>query len=189
MNGATIVGAAIALAAIADASPASLAERIRGCAACHGIDGNSTMPGSPSLAAQPTLFLETQLVLIREGVRPIAAMQGLLDGLTDAELAAMAQHFSQRPLHAAQAEIDEARAQRGRSLAEREQCASCHSPRYLGQQHVPRLAGQREDYLVRSMRELRTNRASGRDTMMSAVLQQLTDRDLADVAHYLATLR
>ena len=45
-------------------------ERLQLCAACHGADGNSTTVGVPSIAGQPKLFIETQLVLIREEIRP-----------------------------------------------------------------------------------------------------------------------
>ena len=37
-------------------------ERLQLCAACHGEDGNSGNPQIPSIAGQPKLFLETQLV-------------------------------------------------------------------------------------------------------------------------------
>ena len=39
------------------------------CAACHGADGNSAIPGTPSIAAQPRIFLENYLVMTREGIR------------------------------------------------------------------------------------------------------------------------
>jgi cytochrome c553 len=190
MRRAAIVAVAVALAGPGDAlRAATFAERVRVCEGCHGADGNSTTPGSPSLAGQPQLFIETQLVLIREGVRPVAAMQGLLDGVGDAELASVARHFAQRPARSTLRDVDERRARRGQAIAEREQCGSCHLPRYQGQSHVPRLAAQREDYLVHAMLEFKANRAAGRDTMMSAVLHGLSEQDVGDVAHYLATLR
>ena len=44
------------------------------CLTCHGPDGNSVTPGIPSIAGQPKLFIETQLVLMREELRPSPAM-------------------------------------------------------------------------------------------------------------------
>lgn len=38
---------------------------------------------TPSLAGQPKLFIENQLVLIQEGLREILQMKGLLDKVTD----------------------------------------------------------------------------------------------------------
>ena len=50
------------------------------CTACHGPDGNSQIPAIPSLAGQPRVFIENQLVLIREGLRDVPAMKGMLMG-------------------------------------------------------------------------------------------------------------
>lgn len=59
----------------------------------------------------------------------------------------------------------------------------------MGRDQVPRLAGQREYYLLATMRMFRTGVTPGRDTIMSAALHGLADDDLADLAHYFATLR
>ena len=47
----------------------------------------------PSLAGQPKVFLENQLVMIREGLREIPAMTGLLTKLSDADLIAFTEAF------------------------------------------------------------------------------------------------
>ena len=64
--------------------------RVAVCGACHGANGNSQLKDVPSLAGQPKVFLENQLVLIREGMRDIPQMKGLLDNVPDAELTALA---------------------------------------------------------------------------------------------------
>ena len=102
------------------------------CAACHGADGNSAMPQSPSLAGQPRVFLENQLVIMREGLRKIPAMQGMLDGVKDDEIIALARHFSAQPLKPAPGTLEPARIERGAALAARTHCASCHLPSYAG---------------------------------------------------------
>lgn len=179
-------GAAQAQASGAASAPPA---RLALCAACHGADGNSAMPNSPSLAGQPKVFLENTLILIREGLRPIAAMQGLLNGVSDAEIVALADHFSRQTARAPEAQRDDAAFKRGEAIASRALCGTCHLPNYAGQQQMPRLAAQREDYLVQSMREFRDNKAQGRDTMMNGVLRGFSDRDIADMAHYFAQLR
>jgi cytochrome c553 len=167
----------------------SSSNRLQACAACHGEDGNSTLAGTPSLAGQPRLFLENQLVLIREGVRDIPAMRGLLDGVPDAELADLARHFAAQRVRPVQVPLDAARAQRGAGIAKRALCGTCHLPDYRGRDQMPRLAGQREDYLLLALRTFRSGVTPGRDTMMSAAVHGLSDADLVDLAHYLATLR
>jgi len=171
------------------ASPAASPAQVAMCGACHGANGNSALALSPSLAGQPKVFLENTLILIREGLRQIAPMQGLLNGVSDANIVALADHYSRQPAKAQDIPRDEAAYRRGEAIASRALCGTCHLPSYAGQQQMPRLAAQREDYLVHSMREFRDNKAQGRDTMMNGVLRGFSDRDVADMAHYFAQLR
>ena len=165
------------------------APRIVVCGACHGADGNSSLPLNPSLAGQPRVFLENTLIMIREGLRPVAAMKGMLDGVSDAEIVALADHYARLPARPEPGPRDEAAWRRGEALADRNLCGTCHLPSYAGQQQMPRLAGQRQDYLAQSMREFRDNKTQGRDTQMNGVLRGYSDRDIDDLAHYFAQLR
>lgn len=173
----------------ASSTPAAPPERLVMCGACHGANGNSALPLSPSLAGQPKVFLENTLIMIREGLRQITPMQGMLSGVSDAEIVALADHYSRQTAKAQETPRDEAIFRRGEAIAARALCGTCHLPSYAGQQQMPRLAAQREDYLVHSMREFRDNKAQGRDTMMNGVLRGFSDRDIADMAHYFAQLR
>jgi cytochrome c553 len=179
-----VVGLASAAPAAFAAPPARLAQ----CGACHGANGQSVTPLSPSLAGQPQVFLENTLILIREGLRQIVPMQGLLNGVSDAEIVALAAHYSRQPAKPQDTPRDDSAFRRGEGVASRALCGTCHLPNYAGQQQMPRLAGQREDYLVQSMREFRDNKAQGRDTMMNGVLRGFSDRDIADMAHYFSQL-
>ena len=156
------------------------------CAACHGPEGRTTNPQFPSLAGQPQIFIENQLVLIREGLREVPAMKGLLDGMKDAELVALARYFAAQTPAVSPPIRDTAAYERGLALATRMHCGSCHLPSYVGQQQVPRLAGQPETFLRQSMQQLRDKPGLGRDTIMAATLRGLTNDDLADLAQFLA---
>lgn len=169
--------------------PGSLAERIKGCAACHGADGNSQMSGVPSIAGQPKVFLETQLVLTREGLRSTEVMQNVVRGLSDKEIVAIATHFAALPARAAPGETDAALVKRGRQIAGKFRCGICHLKDFRGQQQIPRLAGQREEYLVSTMIAFRDNPPPGVDTQMSAALYGVSDTDIRAMAHYLSRIR
>jgi cytochrome c553 len=52
---------------------------------------------------------------------------------------------------------------------------------------MPRLAKQRVDYLIHSLKEFRDNKRSGADTLMSNVVIGVSDDDLAALAHYAAS--
>lgn len=157
------------------------------CVACHGAGGNSQQPLVPSLAGQPRLFIENQLVLVREGLREIPQMKGLLDGQADADLVALARYFAaQPPVRAAAGARDAAAYRRGEALSATMHCGSCHLPDYAGREQIPRLAGQHEAFLLQAMKQLRDHPGPGRDTIMAASLYGLKDADLADLAHFLA---
>ena len=55
--------------------------------------------------------------------------------------------------------------------------------------NVPRLAGQREDYLVKTLREYKNNTRRGYDASMADVLYQISDEQIVDLAYCLARLR
>ncbi len=145
------------------------------------------MPGSPSLAGQPRIFIENQLVMIREGLREVAQMKGLLADMKDEEFTLLAKYFSEQKIQPEPTALDAARAARGAALSKRGQCGSCHLPDYAGREQMPRLAGQREDFLLSSMKEFRDGKATGRDTIMAATLRGMSNAELTDLAHYLAT--
>lgn len=182
--------AASAVAQTAAPAAMPVAQRLALCAACHNADGTSTLADIPSLAAQPKVFLETQLVMIREGLRDVPQMKGMLDGVTDADLVAMAAHYAALPLEARPAtRLRPDAFERGQALAGRALCNSCHLPTYLGQQQVPRVAGQREDYLLHTMRQFRDGKAVGRDSIMASSLYGMTDAQLGDLAHFLSHVK
>lgn len=162
-------------------------ERVQKCAKCHGADGISTTEGVPTLAGQQRVFLENQLVLIREGLRGTELMQKLMLGIPDKEIVAIAAHYSRAaPRPVAVTEADPALIKRAQELAQARHCGECHLPDYRGQNQVPRIAGQREEYLLESMRAFRDKPKPGTDTIMTAAVFGVSDADLQALAHFLA---
>ena len=162
------------------------AAQLAACAACHGPEGRSQIPSIPSLAGQPRLFIENQLVLIREGLRDVPQMKGLLDGMPDADIVALASYFAAQQPAPAAAAADAASYRRGQAIADKALCGSCHLPDFSGRQQIPRLAGQHEAFLLQAMKQFRDHPGLGRDTIMAASLYGMKDQDLADLAHFLA---
>ena len=160
------------------------------CAACHGPDGNSVRPGVPSIAGQPQLFIENQLVLIREGLRPSPQMLPFVKDLSDEAIVALARHFSSLPMKAAaNGPTDATLMAQGAALVQKHRCGSCHLPDFSGRNQIPRLAGQREDYLAPVLREFRDHPRPGGDTIMAAALYGVSDAEIRALAHYLARAR
>ncbi|HET7730154.1 MAG TPA: c-type cytochrome [Usitatibacter sp.] len=171
------------------AQPAPLAEKVKACEACHGPGGNSAMANTPSIAAQPVLFLENQLVYFREGLRNAPVMQEVAKGMKDEDITALARHFgAQKAKVVAPSAGDKAMLERGKALAGAQHCGQCHLPKYEGRDQMPRLAAQREDYLLEAMIGYRDGKRTGADTTMTEVLYGMSDADIKALAHYLARI-
>lgn len=179
----------LSCAGLAHPQQPAVTPQLQMCMACHGPQGNSQIPTTPSLAGQPKLFIENQLVLIREGLRVVPEMKGLLDGVKDAEIVEMAAYFAAQKPVAAGGTVNQATYQRGQALASKALCGSCHLPDYTGRAQIPRLAGQHEAFLLQSMKQFRDHPGPGRDTIMAASLHGMKDAELADLAHFLAHFR
>jgi len=54
---------------------------------------------------------------------------------------------------------------------------------------MPRLAGQREDFLAQTMIAYQQNKRSGGDTVMADALYGIAEPDVRALAHYLSRLR
>jgi cytochrome c553 len=165
----------------------SAAERLESCAACHGEDGNSKMENIPSIAGQPAFFLVNQLILMRERVRPVEAMAPFVKDLKDDEVTALADRFAKLPAKASDEKIDQALVAKGAAIANQKRCVSCHGPALAGSDQIPRIAKQRVDYLVKSLKEFRDGTRPGADTNMSVPVAGLSNDDLTALAHYSAS--
>ena len=162
-------------------------ERVQLCAACHGEGGNSTNPQIPSIAGQPKLFIETQLVLFREELRKSEQMLPVVRGLKDPELIRLAEHFSRLPAKGMEtAPADKGLLQRAARRAKELRCGICHLSDFSGQNQIPRLAGQREAYLEAELRSYRDGKRTGGDTIMAAALYGVSDADIRALAHFLS---
>ena len=179
---------AIAAAPVVAADLSAAAGKAESCAACHGAAGVSNLPQTPSLAAQPEGFLQWQLVYFRGGRRKSPVMQPIAAALSDDDIRNLAAHFAQQkppPPEAVGSAVAAAMHAVGQRLAQRHRCASCHTDDYSGTQATPRLAGQREDYLLKALREFKSGaRTGGGVASMADVVYPLGDDELRALAHF-----
>ena len=193
-RGRAVLGLLLALAtsltAAYEASAQTLDERKRLCAACHGEAGQSANPDIPSIGGQPKLFLMYQLFFYREGRRKNPEMNAIAKGMSDGDLDALADWVSTLPApEPAKDGIDGERMRRGEAVSKGRQCGSCHNPDYSGREQMPRLAGQREGYLLRSFKEYQAGTRVGTQAAMAEAVRGLGEPELADLAYYLARFR
>jgi cytochrome c553 len=158
------------------------------CAACHGADGNASIPGTPSLAGQPVFFTHWQLIKYRDGRRKDPQMSPFAQNLSDEDMADLAAYYAAQPPRRRSSEVDAARVAAGRPLADQHHCTSCHTAALTGQQQVPLLAGQDLAYLQKLLRGFRDGTASDLDGTMTMAARPLSPEDVENLAHFLASL-
>jgi cytochrome c553 len=165
-------------------------DTLKACLVCHSESARAALPNVPALGAQPVDYLTIQLYLFREKIRSIEPMTQLLSGMGDETLQRLARALAVLPgPRAARDGTDAARMERAQALVVQHRCNFCHNRDFSGQQNVPRLAGQREDYLLKALRDYKANTRRGYDAAMADVLYPLTDEDFLDLAHFLARQR
>jgi len=160
------------------------------CVACHGATGQSENPEVPHIGGQPKLFVMYQLFFYREGRRKSQEMNTVAKDMSDADLTALSEYVAGLPPpQPASGAVDEARYGRGAELAAKRICGTCHNPDYSGREQMPRVAGQREAYLMKSFREYQAGARVGTQAAMAEAVRGLSDAELADLAYYLARFR
>lgn len=76
--------------------PLSLAEWAQRCDRCHGVNGNSTDPRTPALAAQRVEYLQKALQAYQRGERRNSVMAAMSGSLTDADVAGLSAHYARQ---------------------------------------------------------------------------------------------
>ncbi len=181
------VGAILAGLAAAPLYAQSLDDRLPTCFACHGENGTSQLPETPSLGAQPAFYAMVQLLMFRDKMRVTEPMNEMAKGLSDDDLRKAGDIISKLPPPEPVSDTpDPARMERARALATQNRCNFCHQSKYQGLDNVPRLAGQREDYLLKALRGYKDNSRHGYDAQMSEVVYSMKDEDFVYLAYFLA---
>ncbi len=165
-------------------------EKAELCAGCHGDNGISQTENIPSLAGQQDQFIQWQLVFFRSGARKNEQMQPIVEQITNEDIRNLGAYFaSLTPPKPAASDDDPDLSKKGAQAAVGRRCASCHTDSFAGTKAVARLAGQREEYLVKALHDYKSGaRSGGAGAAMSDVAYPLSDEEITALAHYLAHL-
>ena len=177
------------LASAGCANAATLEARLTTCLACHGEKGQSALPEVPSLGGQHAFYLSVQMLMFRDKLRVVDVMNQQMQGFSNAELQRLADLIAKLPAPQPIDGGDALRLEAGRVLSEQNRCNFCHGRDYSGERNVPRIAAQREDYLVKALREYKNNSRRGYDASMADVLYNVSDEQILDLAHFLSRQR
>ncbi|MGT2440689.1 c-type cytochrome [Bradyrhizobium betae] len=183
---------AVALAALGPlpaiaADNAAIKEKAAVCSGCHGENGISQTENIPSLAGQPDQFIQWQLVFFRAGSRKNDQMQPIAEAVTNEDIRNFGAYFSQMTPPKAADDSDPDLSKKGAQVAVGRRCASCHTDSFAGTKAVARLAGQREEYLVKALHDYKAGaRVGGGVAAMADVAYHMSDEEITAVSHYLA---
>jgi cytochrome c553 len=160
------------------------------CAGCHGDNGISQTENIPSLAGQLDQFIQWQLVFFRGGTRKNEQMQPVVEQLNNDDIRNLGAYFAQlAPPKPSKPDDNPDLSKKGAQAAAGRRCASCHTDSFAGTKAVPRIAGQREEYLVKALRDYKSGvRAGGAMAVMADVAYPLSEEEIEALAHYLANL-
>jgi cytochrome c553 len=158
------------------------------CAACHGANGNSDNPVVPSIAQQPAQFVSTSLYQFREGNRKDPQMSPMAANLSNAEMNELASYFEKQKAAAPKHQSKPENVSAGPGLAKKYNCSQCHGPKMLGQQHIPRIAGQQYEYLRVQLKGFKAGTRADIDGNMTSAAKAVPEQDLEALADYLAGL-
>ncbi|MCB1622706.1 MAG: cytochrome c4 [Thiothrix sp.] len=172
------------------------------CAACHGIDGNSTNPEWPSLAGQSEAYIIKQLHNFKaeqgnaDG-RFNASMSPMAAPLNEQDMVDLAAYFASQP--AKQGEADQTQVALGEQVYKGGNnasgvvaCAACHGPNGNGNPAAkfPAIAGQHATYVANQLTAFRKGeRHNDAGKMMRNIADKMSDAEIKAVSEYVAGLQ
>jgi len=190
-----LCGLALGLSALANV-PVRAADLAAGkakaelCAGCHGEGSISQTENIPSLAGQPDQFIQWQLVFFRAGTRKNEQMQPIIEQVNNEDIRNLGAYFaSLAPPKASKPDDNPDLSAKGAQAAAGRRCASCHTDTFAGTKAVARIAGQREEYLLKALRDYKSGvRSGGGMAAMADVAYPLSEEEITALAHFLAHL-
>jgi len=192
----------IAAAAVTPTLSAQAADLAKGeatfnnnCVACHGTNGNSTIPTNPKLAQQHPAYLAKQLTEFKSGKRANGIMSGMAVILSDDDVKNVTAWLGTQKAEPGFAKEKDLMAMGERiyrgGIADRQipACAGCHSPNGAGiPAQYPRLSGQHSEYVSAQLTAFRDG-VRNNSLPMTQVAAKLNDREIKAVSDYIAGLR
>jgi len=95
------------------------------CAGCHGTNGNSQGPATPTIAGISKDYFVDAIKAYKSGDRPSTIMGRIAKGYTDEEVDAMAKFFAEQKFKAGMQMSDKGKAKKGAKLHVK-YCEKCH---------------------------------------------------------------
>jgi len=177
----------VAVSAIAE-DDAAIRQKAATCAPCHGLGGNSTNPDYPVLAGQSWRYVYLQLRDFNEGRRKDPVMSPIAAGLTRDEMIGLGNYFAAQKPQPLAFNADGAKVEAGRKVSNAVLCPMCHLGGFVGQNEIPRVAGQHPQYIKKQLQDFKARRRTNDAGNMTSVAATLSDADIENLSQYIADL-
>jgi len=158
------------------------------CFACHGPDGNSTVGEYPILAGQSWRYIFIELKDFKEGRRKDPQMTPMAEALSRDDMLALAEFFSKQKQASSGFKADADKVAAGRKKSDEVLCPMCHLGEFVGQNEIPRVAGQKYEYVKKQLEDFKARRRTNDAGNMTSVASTLSDADIENLAQYVANL-
>jgi len=153
------------------------------CAGCHGEDGNSSIPGLPSLAGLQPVYLQLALNSYLDGRRADPIMVNFRHALQERDVKNLVAYFSSQSRVKSLLPVS-GNADKGRLASKA--CAGCHGVDGNSvNPSMPSISGQNADYLIKAIKAYRDGLR--KSDLMQDVVRKLDDKTIANLAAYFAT--
>ena len=178
-----------ALAPVAHAQvPDAIKDKVAVCAECHGETGNNNNPQYPVLAGQTARYIYTELRDFKEGRRQDPSMDPVVKPLSRDDMLALADYFSKQKQASSTFKADAAKVEAGRKKSDEVLCPMCHLGGFVGQNEIPRVAGQHYEYIKKQLSDFKARRRTNDAGNMTSVASTLSDADIENLAQYVTSL-
>lgn len=158
------------------------------CTACHGPGGRSVQAQFPVLAGQTSRYMYLQLRDYQEGRRTHELMTPMTANLTRDDMRELSDYFSKQKAAPQSFTPDPEKARLGKLKADETLCTMCHLGGFAGQNEIPRVAGQQYEYVLKQLTDFKARKRTNDAGSMTSVSNTLNDKDIENLAHYLATM-
>ena len=172
----------------APAVPDAIKDKVAICAACHGPTGNSDDPQYPVLAGQTARYIYTELRDFKEGRRKDPNMDAIVQPLTREDMLALGDYFSRQKQLPSRFKADPAKVALGKKKSDEVLCPMCHLGGFVGQNEIPRVAGQHYEYVRKQLLDFKARRRTNDAGNMTSVASTLSDADVENLAAFIANL-
>jgi len=166
----------------------AIRQKAESCFACHGPNGNSESPLFPILAGQSWRYIYIQLKDFKEGRRTDPVMSPMVADLSRDDMIALGNFFAAQKSRPIKFKADGAKVDLGRKTSDAVLCPMCHLGGFVGQNEIPKVAGQYPEYIVKQLQDFKAKRRTNDAGNMTSVAGTLSDADIENLSHYIANL-